>query len=387
MDLSEIRLLRSNAKVWLVYAGYNRRFMEDFHKNNRVFLNIPGFNAAQATFEDEVLMRQHLAMSDAVAKYVRGKSPNSPSRNVKNYSSSPYIANSPDARRFSAELGNIERLFNEAKVGDMIMSPAKGQYDPFLIGEITSKWQKTDDLAVAKLLSEEVPTRRVRWLNVALTRRDFAPRTARRLVNRHAITKLDSSIYQDIFDTVYPNYSWGNRSKLDLFGNGYAGKDPMQPYEAAKLLKYIMSSVFAFQAQRIDEFNKLDVDDAIENFYDESQVEELAQNFNSPGKFTLIAGGSLTSILVAAGLMMATADPKGSVINQKAQVSQQVGDVMHGSGKAAAKTEMDNYLSSVEGSTWKPVQKNLGKSAQKTLGLSLDNSVEVARHKDELNAR
>lgn len=267
------------------------------------------------------------------------------------------------------------------------MSPAQGQYDPFLIGEISTKWAKSDDLAVVKLQGEEVPTRRIRWLNIALNRRDFSPRTARRLVNRHAITQLDNSVYQDVFDTVYPNYSWGDRSKIDLYGNGYAGKDPMQPYDSAKLLKYIMSSVFAFQAERMVEFNGLSVDDAIDVFYDEDLVEELAQNFNSPGKFTLIAGGGLTSILVAAGLMMATADPGGSVAQQKTQTSQQIDAVMKGNGKAEAKVELDNYLNSVAGTTWKPVQKNLGKSAKKTLGLSLDNSVEVARHKAEINAR
>ena len=361
--------------------------MEDFAKQSRVFLNIPGFNAAQTTFDDDTLMRRHLAMSDAVARFIRGATPNAPSRNAQSYSPTPYIANTPDSRRFGAELGNIQRLFKDAKVGDLIMSPAQGQYDPFLIGEISTKWSKSDDLAVGKLKGEEVPTRRVRWMNVALTRRDFAPRTARRLVNRHAITLLDGSVYQDIFDTVYPNYSWGDRSKLDLFGNGYAGKDPMQPYDAAKLLKYVMSSVFAYQAERMSEFNKLDVDDAIDAFYDEDLVEELAQNFNSPGKFTLIAGGGLTSILVAAGLMMATADPSGGVTQQRAQVSQQIDGVMKGNGKVEAKAELDNFLNSVEGTTWKPVQKTLGKSAKKTLGLSLDNSVEVSRHKAELNAR
>jgi hypothetical protein len=273
------------------------------------------------------------------------------------------------------------------KIGDVVMSPNANQYDPMLIGEVTTNWSKGDDLVVGTLDGEVVPTRRVRWLNVALTNRDFAPRTAKRLVNRHAITLLDEKLYDDIFDRIYPNYSWGNRSKLDLFGNAYAGKDPLQPYDAAKLLKYVMASVFAFRAGQMDAFQALNVDAAITAFYDESLVEELAQNFNSPGKFTLIAGGSLISILVAAGLMTATADPNGNFANQRTQISQQIGDKMKGAGKPDAQQEMDNYLNSMEGTTWKPVQAHLGKSAQDTLGLSLDNSVEVARHRAELNAK
>jgi len=267
LELSEIRLLRPDAEVWLVYAGYNRRFIDEFAANNRIFLNIPGFDASPAAFENDVEMRRHLAMSDAVSSWIRGHSPNAPSRNVANYSATPYPANTPETRRFGAELGNIDRLFNQVKIGDIVMSPQQNQYDPFLIGEITTNWSKADDLAVGTLEGEVVPTRRVRWLNVALTRRDFAPRTAKRLINRHAITLLDDRLYADIFDRVYPNYSWGDRSKLDLFGNAYAGKDPLQPYEAAKLLKYVMASVFAFRAGHMDAFQLLDVDSAIRTMF------------------------------------------------------------------------------------------------------------------------
>lgn len=386
LELSEIRLLRPDAKIWLVYAGYNRRFLDAFATNNRVFLSLPGFDASPVAFENETEMRRHLAMSDAVARYIRGHTANAPSRNVAGYSPTPYVGNTPEARRFGAELGNIDRLFRQMKIGDIVMSPAANQYDPFLIGEVRTRWSKADDLAIDKLEGEIVPTRRVRWLNVALTKRDFAPRTAKRLVNRHAITLIDERLYDDILDRVYPNYSWGDRSKLDLFGNAYASKDPLQPYEAAKLLKYVMASVFAFRAGQMDNFQALSVDAGIAAYYDEALVEELAQNFNSPGKFTLIAGGGLISILVAAGLIAATADPNGNFDNQRAQISQQMGDSMKGAGKPDVQDEVDNFLNSLEGTTWKPVQQTLGRSAQATMGLSLDNSVEVAQHRAELNA-
>ncbi|MET3760701.1 hypothetical protein [Sphingomonas sp. UYEF23] len=387
MELSGIKLLRSDVKIWLVYAGYNRRFLDDFASNNRVFLNLPGFDASPASLTDAVLMRRHLAMSDAVAEYVRGHSPAPPSRLPLSYSPNPYAGDTPDARRFSAELGNIERLFKTAKIGDLIMSPGHGQYDPFLVGEIISNWSKSDDLIVPDLLGETVPTRRIRWLNVVATRRDFSPKTARRLTNRHAITLVADRYYANIFDTVYPSYSWGERSKLDLFGNGYAGKDPLQPYDAAKLLKYVMASVFAYDKGQIAEFQTFDIDGAILHFYDESLVDDLAQNFNSPGKFTLIAKSGLLAILVGGGLMVATADHTGVFSTQRAAVSTQVGNAMSGHGEAAAKAELDNYLNSLDANTWKPVQTHLGRSAKNTLGLSLDNSVEVARHKAELSAQ
>jgi len=387
VELSPIRLLRDDVAVWLIYAGYNRRFLSDFADNNRVFLNIPGFNATPAALEDEVLMRRHLAMSDAVNEVIRGHTNTAPSRNPLDYSPTPYTANTPDSRQFSAEIGNIIRLYKKAKIGDIIMSPGHGQFDPFLIGEITNNWSKADDLVVAQLENEIVPARRVRWINAVATRRDFAPRTAKRLVNRHAITLIDRRFYQDIFDNIYPSYSWGERSKLDLFGNGYAGKDPLQPYDAAKLLKYVMSAVFAYEDNNFAAFQALDIDAAITQFYDESRVAELAQNFNSPGKFTIIAKSGIAAILMAGGIMMATADPNVGFPQQRAQVSAQIGGALQGAGQVEAKTELDNFINSFDSTTWSPVQSSLGKSAKNTLDLTLDNSVEVARHKDELNAK
>jgi len=387
VELSPIRLLRDDVAVWLVYAGYNRRFLDEFADHNRVFLNLPGFDATPQVLGDRSLMRQHLAMSDAIAEYIRGHVPTNPSRNPNSYSSTPHPTGTPDARKFSAELGNISLLFNEVKVGDIVMCPGTGQYDPFLIGEITTAWAKADDLAVPQLNGEIVPARRVRWINVAATRRDFAPRTAKRLFKRHAITQVDRRFYQDIFDNIFPSYSWGDRSKLDLFGNGYAGKDPLQPFDAAKLLKYIMSSVFAYEDGAFSHFQSLSIDVAINKYYDENRVVDLHQNFNSPGKFTVIMKSGMAATLLAAGILMATADPAASPQQQRIVVSAQVASATTGSGQPAAKAELDNYINSFQSTTWKPVQSNLGKSAKKTLGLTLDNSVEVARHRDELNAK
>lgn len=242
-------------------------------------------------------------------------------------------------------------------------------------------------MEIPQLLNEVVPTRRVRWINTVATRRDFAPRTSRRLVNRLAITEIDKRFYQDIFDNIYPSYSWGERSKLDLFGNGYAGKDPLQPYDAAKLLKWVMSAVFAYEDGNIVPFQQLGVDAAIAAYYDENRVAELAQNFNSPGKFTLIAKSGLAAILVAGGLMVATGNPNAAFQPQKAQVENQIGGALQGAGQGVAQNELHNFLNSLEGTTWQPVQGSLGRSAKNTLDLTLDNSVEVERHKDELNAK
>jgi hypothetical protein len=386
MELSTIKILRDDVKIWLVYAGYKRRFFEDFAQSNRVFLNLPGFDAAAGVFQSDELMRRHLAMSDAVSAYVRGAIPAVPSRLPTSYNPYPHIPGTAEARSFSAELGNITRLFVDAQVGDLVMSPPTGHFDPFLIGEIATAWSKNDDLEVPKLLGEIVPTRRIKWSNVVLNRQDFPTRTSKRLQNRHAITLLDDEYYSDIFDLVYPTYSWQDRSKLDLFGDEYLGKDPMQPYQSALLLKYILSSVFAFEKDAMNDFQSLSINAAIEKYYDESLVEDIYQNFNSPGKFSVIAKSTMLAALATAGILMATADPNGSFNQQRVQTAEQIQGAASGPNQQAMNAVVDNYLNSLDGPAWKPVQKDLGVPAKDSLGLSLDNAVEVATHRAEINA-
>lgn len=386
---SPIRLLKDNAKVWLVYSGINRRFHDDFVNSRSVFLNLPGFAGTPNVFDDEAILRQHLARTWAISDYVRGVSASRPTQALSNYSSYPFASGTSEARSFSAEVGNILRLFSQAKVGDLILVPGRGAYAPYLVGEITSKFAAADTLAVGKLGGEEVPVRKVRWLSTIITRNDFPPRVGKRLINRHAITEVAEEYYEEIFNKVYPNYSWRAISKLDIFGDAYSGKDPLQPYVAARLIKYVLASAFAFEKGEIQEFNRLsrqDIDDAIDKFYDESLVAELAQHFNSPGRFTFVGRLGTLSAIAAAGIMLATVDDGGTFDSQKNAVEQKLDAELQGtkSAKDEAKAEIRNYLNATDPSVWEPVQRGLGKPAKDKLGLSLNNSVELQRKKSEL---
>lgn len=386
MEISPIRLIRDDVAVWLVYAGRGRRFFELFRDTRSVFLSLPGFNANENVFQSEEALRRHLAMSDAIGRWVSGASNTPPSRNPATYNPYPYISGTSEAKSFAAELGNIDRLFKEAKVGDLILSPSLGHYDPYLIGEITQKWSKEDDREIPLLQNEIVPTRRVRWLNTALARRDFPVKVSKRLQNQHAITRVDPDFYEDIFSLVYPNYVWGDRSKLDIFGDGYTGNDPLQPYAPAFLVKYVLASVFAYEKGEFDAFQDLDPQDAIDAYYDAALIEHFGQNFNSPGKFSVIAKLASLSVLASAGLMVALADPNSNFDQTKIEVVEQVKGSVQGANKAQVINDLDGYVGSMK-PVWRKRQKDLGKAANNSMPLSLDNKVEVATHKAELSGQ
>jgi hypothetical protein len=389
VEVSRIRIIPNDASIWLIYAGVRRRYFELFQETQRIFLELPGFSADAHTFQSEEQVRRHLAMSDQVRRFVRGAIPEPPSRTANDYDPTPYEPGTPDAKSFSAEVGNILRLYVEAKPGDLVLSPPVGHFDPMLIGEIETSWSRDDDLQVFALDNELVPARKVKWLDVALARRDFPPRVSKRVQNQLAITLFDAEYYDDIYRTVYPSYIWAqkSKSKIDIFGDRYSSSDPLQPYESALLIKYVISSAFAFEAGRFDEFQDLDVQTAIAAFYDERAIEHFRQNFNSPGKFSLIVAAASLSMLVAAGMVVATGDPAANFDTAKSNASASVSLALVGPGQAEMKNKLDDYVESMRAVKWTQVQRDIGKPAADKMGLSLDNKVEVRAHRAELRAR
>jgi hypothetical protein len=387
MEIERIKLVRDDVAVWLVYAGRGRRYFEAFREKGVVFLNLPGFNGSDSVFESEEKIRRHLHMSDEIGKWVSGARSSPPSRNASSYSAYPFKSGTSEAKSFNADVGNIMRMFVEAKPGDIVLSPPYGHYDPLLVGEIRTKWSKADDLPVAYLEGESVPSRRVRWLNLAYARRDFPPRVSRKLQNPHAISKVDPEFYREILDLIYPSYVWGDRSKLDVFGDNYKGTDPFQIFDSARLVKYVAASIFAFEDGEFDDFQALSANDAIAQYYDEDRVEEFGQNFNSPGKFSIVAAVGTFSILASAGLYVATADPSKSFKAVQTEALETTKESMHGAGKTAKSDVLDNYVDSMKATNWKKVQEELGKPSNENLPLNLSNKIEVANHRAELNAK
>lgn len=387
MQIDRIRILNDKISIWLVYAGKNRSLLDEFIQHSSVFLSLPGFDANGLVFDDDVLIGKHLAMSEQVALWNFGHLASPPSRKSSLYLSSPHASGSPEAKAFSAELGNIRRLYREAKAGDIVLSPRKGQLEPFLIGEIRENWSPGEEASIAALANEIVPIRRVRWLDTALARRDFAPIIARRLRNQKAVTRLDDRFYKEIIDLVYPSYIWNGLSKLDVFGEDYRGDDPTQITPTAYLIKYIIASVLAFERGEINKFLSMSSALAIKAYYDHNLIEHFGQNFNSPGSFSVISRRNTMAALTAVGIIIAAAGATGHVPSQVHDAVHSVSMALQGTGKQVHVHHVDNYAHSMTSVDWKKVQMEQGEPAREAMSISLSASSKVARHRDRLNAR
>jgi len=301
------KLISENHKVWLIYSGARRRFFRSFADNGVVFLQTPGFAPFPGVFDDVNHVRRHLRMSDQIYRWLIGAREEPPSRNPNAYAADPGNSREPGYRRFIQEIGNIQRLFNEVQVGDLILSPPIGHYNELLIGEVASPWDARQVMEAPQLGDERVPYREVVWIRQNISRRDFPPRVARALQNPHAVSEFDAIYYEDVYKAVYRTFLWGPRSKIDFIADRYSSHDPLETYEGAFLIKYFIAAYGALERNEIQNFHALEPDDAIRQYYNPDLVIEFSQNFNSPGQFTLL-GAALLAVFVGVSVAIAT-DP------------------------------------------------------------------------------
>jgi hypothetical protein len=368
LSLPETKFLREDVNVWLVYSGNRRRFFEDFIENSAVFLDLPGFSANAHTFENEENLRRHVRMADAIREYHRGHTSTPPSRRVGSYSGLAASSKDPQGRSFNAEVGNAQRMYVEAKAGDVILSPPMGHYDPFLIGMISEEWNP-DQIAYARAYGEDaLPSRPVKWESLSVSRRQFPDDVAKPLQNPHAISLVDRSLYFEIFMSSFPSFVWGDTSKLDVYGNAYSSNDPLETYEAAFLIKFFAAAYCAFEAGRIDEFNQLPPQAGILEFYDPNRVLEFRQNFNSPGKFAIAAAAAAMGLSVAAGVAVVSDSSPAAVNIPKA--SAQLEKTIPDSNKNTKKIA-DGFLKSLSPQLVDKVNVEYAAQARAKLGVSL----------------
>lgn len=374
LSLPDTKFLRDDVNVWLVYSGNRRKFFEDFIENSAIFLDLPGFAANEHTFEREENLRRHIRMADAIRDYHRGRTSTPPSRRADTYSGIAVSSKDPEGRSFNAEVGNAQRMFLDAKVGDVILSPPMGHYDPFLIGVVSAEWTP-DQVAFARTYGEDaLPARLVDWQSVSVSRRQFPDEVAKPLQNPHAISLVDRRLYFEIFMSSFPSFIWGDISKLDVYGNAYSSNDPLETYEAAFLIKFFVAAFCAYEAGRMEEFNLLPPQAGILAFYNASRVLEFRQNFNSPGKFAIAAAAAAMGLSVAAGIA-AVSDSSPAAVNLP-KVSAQLEKTIPDSDKNT-KNIADGFLKSLSPQLVDKVNLEYAAQAREKVGISLRRS-EVA---------
>lgn len=368
MEFPRIKIVQPDVSIWLVYAGYRRRHFEQFRRTNRIFLDLPGFGANSTTFENDDEIGRRLAMSRTLRKWLLNQEGARPSNQFTSYQPETYPSGSTEARGLAAEIGNVFRMFVQAKPGDIVISPPIGHYNRMLVGEIVGDFNPDHSVDVSYWDNEAVPARRVRWLSTNITRRSFSSSLARSLQNQHAISQIDEGFTEEVLRLTYPNFSWGDKSKIDVFGTNYTGEDPTQLNSTSILLKYCAAAVIAIERDEIENFRSLGFSKAIEDYYDRSDIDHFRVNFNSPGRFEALFNLRPGSTLMSALLAFAKNDHGER--NDPDQLAEDVKQSLRGPGKQEFSEDVNRLVASLRDDSWDELEK-LGDAASSDLNIEL----------------
>lgn len=118
---SSVKDVAPDVKVFVVHPGEGKKYFDFFYRSNIVFLNIPGMDLCINDFGNNELLRKKLRRTISI---IDGKE------------IFPIETYSGEAKGISPLFGSFSALYARAKIGDLIIVPSRGYFEPFLIGEI-----------------------------------------------------------------------------------------------------------------------------------------------------------------------------------------------------------------------------------------------------------
>lgn len=293
------KIVSPDTNIWVVFPGRGRRYLETFLANEAVFLETPALDITPAAVNEVKRIRQHVRMSLAFQDFHK-KGGKAPSRRVATYPDDVF-----DEARFTVLAANVRKLFGRVKVGDLIVVPGK-LFAPVFFGEVIEEFDPQKSIEVGGFAGEKIQYRAVKWVSNYVPRNLIPADLQIYLSKPPAIAKVPRLPNTDeFFRFAYKSYVLAEKSAVIIDGPRYTGKNPLDTIEANYLVSYFIAAFNAIESDKLLEFSKLDVSDAITRFYSPELVVSYTQNFNSPGRFGLIAASSVLAIFVGLGATMA----------------------------------------------------------------------------------
>jgi hypothetical protein len=296
------KIVAPETSIWVVFPGRARRNLKIFLGNDAIFLETPGINLTPQIAGNVAAIRQRVRMSSAIGEYLRGTGPTEvPSRILADYSDGPL-----DSGSQTVLAANVRKMFGKMKKGDLVIVPDH-LFLPVHFAEVTSDFLAKDVLTIDRYPNEEVPVRRVRWLNSGVPRNLIPPDLQQTFLSKPpAISYVGRSFQTDeFFRLAYPAFILAEKSAILIDGPRYSGHNPLATHEANHLVAYYIAAFAAIEQDRLPEFSRLDVQQAIAKFFDEDLVQSFTQNYNSPGQSALSARSAILGAFVSVGIAVA----------------------------------------------------------------------------------
>jgi hypothetical protein len=295
------KIIAPETSIWVVFPGRARRNLNIFLGNDAIFLETPGINLTPQIAGNVAAIRQRVRLSLAIEKYLRATGPtHDPSRNPDDYPDGPLSSGS------QVLAANVRKMFNRMKKGDLVIVPDH-LYAPVHFAEVTSGFLAQDVLTIDRYPTENIPFRRVRWLNSGVARNLIPADLQQAFLSKPpAISYVARSFQADeFFKLAYPAFILAEKSAVLIDGPHYSGHNPLATHEANYLVAYYIAAFAAIEQNCLTEFSKLGVHQAIEKFFDQNLVQSFTQNYNSPGQSALSARSAILGAFVSVGIAIA----------------------------------------------------------------------------------
>ncbi|MBK1842426.1 hypothetical protein JHL17_34030 [Azospirillum sp. YIM B02556] len=300
-------ILNNNRKFFALHSGQYREFIDIFREHDIVFLDIPGFIPPDGSISDDEFLKERVVRSRLLAKWYRAREKEAyPTTDL------TYYSDTRQGRSVSAAMGNVRRLYHEAKRGDFVIVPGDGLFADVLIGMFTDDPDFENTVIVENYKKELIPYRSVRWLSNPF-RTDITRELSEKLSRPRAITEISEEHLQaEILQLAFGNYVFGDSAKQYFAGESYDDR-PYAPVPGLTLLSALLSSTNAVLNGQAEEIAELDVPELADHQLASEDVINFEINFASPGGFRVwvtnaVLALSLSALVSATGANISYAE-------------------------------------------------------------------------------
>ncbi len=250
--LSSVKMVSPETRIFVLHPGEHKKYFDLIRRTGMIFLNIPGMDLHISDLGVPNLLRKKLRRTIDISE---GKT----ILDLNQYSDAP--------RGISPLYGSFTSLYARAKIGDLVIVPNRGYFEPFLLGEIISDFNEDDVLSI---YSDEykTPCRKVHWLPQKKSKRQISEALSNQMSNRKAIIEItEDPLIKEVLSLAYGKYIYNDTSKSYFSGSTYNSSN----------LQGIIDALTA-----INELSKtIDPDTPI----------DIKINFNSPGGICITSKG------------------------------------------------------------------------------------------------
>lgn len=211
-----------------------------------------------------------------------------------------------DPRNANQMVGSIIRLFKNAKVGDLIISPNLGYNGIVAFGRITSEFDRNDMVYLSNFGNYPTFFRQVNWTRLNVIRKDLPEHLLKIVQKPPAVSKVkltDETL--DFFDFAFGSYIYMDSSRLWVDAPRYKGRN----FNDLQIPLNLISALISAHSRLADKPDQLlSAEDVLHILRCDSsdaahlrRVVRAALEFNSPGtstqKFVMLRSLSSQALL------------------------------------------------------------------------------------------